>query len=446
MLNDTIVALSTAPFESALGVIRISGPKAFKVLESIFNKSIPTVQKRQILFGKIIDKSANKEIDEVLVSVFVGPHSFTGEDVVEISCHGGLIVINNILQLCYANGARQAQRGEFSQKAFYNGKIDLIQAESINDIITAKSNLAAEVAMSGLKGNVSDKIRKIEEKLLEILSHIEVNIDYPEYEDIEELTNKLLYPLISNLSDYTHNILQEAQTGKLIKEGIKVAIIGKPNAGKSSLLNALLDEDKAIVTDVAGTTRDVVEGRIIIEGLPFELLDTAGIREPKDKIEKLGVEKSKAAIENANIVLLVVDGSESKQQIAETINEFHTSKPEIIVINKNDISHPNIEDAISVSAVSKNVEILKHAIVEKVGLNLKEYDDYSLLSNARQIGLMQKTHNALFSAKEACEKGIPIDLIYIDMKLALDATMELLGKKSKKNLDEEVFSRFCIGK
>lgn len=444
MINDTIVALSTAPLESALGVIRISGDKAFNVLEEIFNKKVDLKSKREILFGKIIDKENSKIIDEVLVSVFKGPHSFTGEDTVEISCHGGLVVINKILQLCYAKGARPAERGEFSKKAFFNGKIDLIQAESINDLITAKSELAAEIAVSGLKGNVSSKIQKVREKLVEILSHIEVNIDYPEYQDIEEITENILIPLIKPLEVDIKKILSEAQTGRLIRDGIKVAIIGKPNAGKSSLLNALIEENKAIVTDIEGTTRDVVEGRVVINGLPFNFLDTAGIRKPKDLVEKIGVEKSKEAINNADLVLIVISSEESFEEAKSTIEQFKTEKPYIVVLNKNDISKLNIEGSVSISAKENDISQLKEAIVKKVGFDLKEYNDFALLSNARQIGLMQKVYTSLTNALIACEELIPVDLICIDMKDALNSIDELLGQRS--DIENEIFSRFCIGK
>lgn len=442
MINDTIVALSTAPLESAIAVIRMSGSKAYSILSCIFDKAIKEDAHQKILHGKMINKETNQEIDDVVVTLYKGPKSFTGEDMVEISCHGSLIVINKITELCIKNGARAAKRGEFSEKAFLNGKIDLIQAESINDLIHATSESAANVAVQGLKGSVSNKIKELKKDIIDLISHIEVNIDYPEYEDIEQLTNELLLPRINALISRMQHILEEAQTGKLLKDGIKVAIIGEPNAGKSSLLNALLEEDKAIVTDVAGTTRDVVEGRITIKGLPFHLLDTAGIREAKDKVEKLGVERSKKAIEEADIILSVIDGSDKSAKLIET----ETNKPVIVVINKCDKKQATTIKGIKISAQNNDLGSLKEELAKKTGIEIKGFDQYALLSNARQIGLMSKAYNGMKDAKESCEKGNPIDLVYIDINMALDSILDILGEKSKTDLEKEIFSRFCIGK
>ena len=443
MITDTIVALSSAPLESAIAVIRMSGKEAYRILKEILDVPFKETDHRKILHGHIIDKEAKEEIDDVVVIIYKGPKSFTGEDMVEINCHGSLIVINRIISLCIKYGARQAKRGEFSEKSFLNGKIDLIQAESINDLIHATSETATKVAVQGLKGSVSNKIQELKEDLIDIISHIEINIDYPEYEDIEQLTNEILLPKIDKLLVKTQRTLDEARTGKMLKDGIKVAIVGKPNAGKSSLLNALLEEDKAIVTDIAGTTRDVVEGRITIEGLPFLLLDTAGIRNPANKVEQIGVERSKKAIEDADIVVVVIDGSKAGNQM---IDEDLGNKPTIVVINKEDLGIKNKEEGIHLSAVSNNIEPLKKELVKKAGIEIREYDQYALLSNARQIGLMLKAHRQLEDAKAACENATPIDLIYIDLNLALDAILEILGLKSKTDLEAEIFSRFCVGK
>lgn len=443
MITDTIVALSTAPLESAIAVIRMSGKDAYPILGQVLDSPFKQDDHRKIIHGHIIDKETNETIDDVVVTIYKGPKSFTGEDMVEIACHGSLIVINRIIALCIKYGARQAQRGEFSEKAFLNGKIDLIQAESINDLIHATNETATKVAVQGLKGNVSNKIQELRTDLIDIISHIEINIDYPEYEDIEELTNEILLPKINELLVKTQRTLDEARTGKMLKDGIKVAIVGKPNAGKSSLLNALLEEDKAIVTDIAGTTRDVVEGRLSIGGLPFLFLDTAGIRNPANKVEQIGVERSKKAIEEADIVIMVIDGSKSGKQ---TIEEKIEGKPVIVVINKADLGIKNQEKGIQVSALSGSIEPLKEELVKKAGIEITEYDQYALLSNARQIGLMLKAHKELEEAKNACLNSTPIDLIYIDLNLALDAILEILGLKSKTDLEAEVFSRFCVGK
>lgn len=441
LFNDTIVALSTAPFESALALIRMSGKEAHKILRNIFSVPISEDQGPQIIHGQIINDG--EVIDDVVVNLTKAPKTFTGEDTVEISCHGNLVIINKIIEACIKFGARLAEKGEFTKKAFINGKIDLIQAESINDLIRANSESAVKVALQGLKGSVSNKIKDLKNDLLDIISQIEVNIDYPEYEDIEQLTNKILLPRIKILSEKSSKILEEAETGQMIRDGIKVAIVGKPNAGKSSLLNALLEEEKAIVTDIAGTTRDIVEGRIIIGGLPFLFLDTAGLRNPTNKIESLGVERSKKAISEADIIINVIDASKTGQKIETGIKK----KPHIIVLNKKDIGIKSKIEGISISALKKdNIEELKKAIVKKTGIELKEYDQYALLSNTRQIGLMQKAKRALEDASLSCKKMVPVDLIYIDLRLALDALLEILGEKSNIDLDNEVFSRFCVGK
>lgn len=449
MINDTIVALTTAPMEAALGLIRISGPKTFNIAASIFsNYSNLGDKKRDLMFGHIVDKENNQVIDEVIVSLFQKPHSFTGEDTMEITCHGGLIVINKIIQLCIKYGARLANRGEFSQKAFYNGKIDLVQAESINDLITAKTDEAAELALTGLSGNVSKMIESIKNKMIEIMAHIEVNIDYPEYDDIAVLDNKIIGPMVAELILECENILKEAHVGNVIKNGVKVAIIGRPNVGKSSLLNALIKEDRAIVTEIAGTTRDIVEGTSKINGINFIFLDTAGIHYSTDLVESIGIKKSRQAITEADLVLVVIDGSTKLTAEDKELIDLVGNKPHIIVINKDDLEAAEVIKINGIRTCAKNGEVsqLEAEMTRVVGVDIKQYKNHALLSNSRQIGLLMKSLESLKIVEQSCLDSLPSDLIAIDLKQSLDNIMEIRGELSKKDFDDEIFSKFCVGK
>jgi len=444
MINDTIVALSTPRLTSALSVIRMSGEDSFEIFEKIFDKKIPEFEKRIILVGNIKDK--NETVDNVVVSLFKNPYSFTGENTVEISCHGGLLIINKVLTLLISNGARQAERGEFSKKAFYNNKIDLLQAESINDLIMSKSSLASSMAMKGLKGQLTDRIDEIKAILLELLAHAEVNIDYPEYEDIEEISNEVLLPKCQILDSMISSLLKDSENGILIKDGINVALIGKPNAGKSSLLNALIEEDKAIVTDIAGTTRDVVEGSLSIDGLLFNILDTAGIRDPKDEIEAIGVNKSKEAIQKSDLELIVIDGSLSLDQQNNDLNEFiNQDKPYLVVINKCDQNKTHI-NGIEISALNHSLNDLKNQMVKKIGIDIEDISNKSILSNSRQIGLLTQASNNIKKALEDIACYTPVDLVIISLHEALNNLNDIIGASSKEDLDNEIFSKFCIGK
>lgn len=443
MITDTIVALSTAPMPSALGVIRMSGSSSFEILSKIFNKEIPSFSKNLILHGNIIDN--DQIVDDVLVYLYKNPFSFTGEDSVEISCHGGLIVIHQILSLCYKFGARQADRGEFSKRAYLNNKIDLLQAESINDFIMSNNELSSKIAMMGIRGKTSSRLDNLRKDILEVLSHIEVNIDYPEYEDIEEVTNSFLLPKLPPLIDLCKQIIDQGEVGKIIKDGFKVAIVGEPNVGKSSILNSLLEENKAIVTEIPGTTRDIVEGRIVIDGIPFLLLDTAGIRQTKDLVESIGVKKSIETIEQADIICLVLSSLDSKEYNLSKIKEYKNKyKNLIIVLNKNDLNNENIEDTISISALKNDVTKLKDALVKFTGLSINDFNTMAILTNSRQIGLMQGAYNHLMDAYKACKEYTPVDLVAIDIRSALENISEILGLRS--GLEDEIFSRFCVGK
>ena len=444
MLTDTIVALATAPMESAIGLIRISGKKAFSIIGQIFNKKINTTLAKNISFGKIID--GDKAIDEVLVLSFKSPNSFTGEDVVEITVHGSLIVINKVIQLIIKNGARMAERGEFSKRAYFNGKIDLIQAESINDLITSRSEEAANLALNGLEGKLSSNVNQLKEKLLALLAHIEVNIDYPEYEDIEQITTEKLLPLISSLIKSMKELLNDAKVGTLIKSGVNTAIIGRPNVGKSSILNSLIKEDKAIVSEIAGTTRDVVEGRAYFEGITFNFLDTAGIRDSEDKIETIGIKKTKEMIEKADLVIMVTDTEEITDPEDLKLIKLISNKKNIVAYNKADLRKSKLDSKVRISAKNNQIDKLIKAMIDAIGFDIKEYENKPLLSNARQIGLIAKALNSLEEAHKAALIFQPTDLVEVDIKLALEAVLELRGDMAKDNLSEEIFARFCLGK
>jgi tRNA modification GTPase len=444
LLTDTIVALATAPMESAIGLIRVSGKKAFPIIGRIFNKKINESLAKSISFGKIID--GDKVIDEVLVLSFKAPNSFTGEDVVEITVHGSLIVINKVIQLIIKNGARMAERGEFSKRAYFNGKIDLIQAESINDLITSKSEEAANLALTGLEGKLSININQLKEKLLALLAHIEVNIDYPEYEDIEQITTQKLLPLITDLIKSMKQLLTDAKVGTVIKNGVNTAIIGRPNVGKSSILNSLIKEDKAIVSEIAGTTRDVVEGKAYFEGITFNFLDTAGIRDSEDKIETIGIKKTKEMIEKADLVIMVTDNEEINDSEDLKLVKLISNKKHIVAYNKSDLRKMKSDNKVRISAKNNQIDSLIKAMIDAVGFDIKEYENKPLLSNARQIGLIAKALNALEDANKAALILQPTDLVEVDIKLALEAVLELRGEMAKDNLSEEIFARFCLGK
>jgi len=442
MLNDVIIALATAPMESAIAVIRVSGEDCFNLLNKIFNKKI-NVEGHKAYFGNIIDN--NEIIDEVIISTFVAPHSFTGENSFEINCHGGMFIVNKIIKLCIKNGARLANKGEFSKRAYLNGKIDLIQAEAINDMIRATSEEESKLAVLSLKGSTSKMILEVKEKLLQIVSNIEVNIDYPEYDDAEVITKENAKLKLIELRSNIKEIIKDANIGKIIKDGIKVAIVGKPNVGKSSLLNALIEEDKAIVTNIAGTTRDIVEGQVNIDGLKLNLLDTAGIRNSEDKVEKIGIDKSLKVIEEADLVLLVFDASTTLEEEDKKLIELTKNKKVIKVINKTELNKNVTLEGIKISAKNKEISTLKEEIKKAVGYSFN-YDNKPLLTNSRQIGLLESSFENIQNALKELEKDTPIDLVSIDLVKALNNIEDILGNRSKINLSEEIFSRFCLGK
>ena len=443
MKFDTIVALATPPMKSALGIIRVSGDDAFDIVSKCFNKDIRNIDKRTLLIGSIID--GDKEIDEVVLAIYKGPKSFTGEDLVEIICHGSLLITNEILELLISKGARYATNGEYSSRAFLNQKIDLIQAEAINDVINATTKEAKDLSILSLKGDTSSLIVPLKTRIADILSLIEVNIDYPEYEDIEVANKEKVVEVIDELLPQIDKLVKEGQEGLIIKEGIKVAIIGKPNVGKSSLLNALLGESKAIVTDVAGTTRDIVEGDINLNGIVLHLVDTAGIRESKDVIESIGISKSKESIEKADLVILVLDSTSKLDDYDEQILKLSKDKNRIIVYNKADKLNDLSKDKIYVSALNGDISPLKEAILNKVGVSNEAFSNPSL-NNTRQLGLLKSVKESLLKAKEDALNDLSIDLVSVSLMDAYTSILEILGEANQIDISKEIFSRFCVGK
>ena len=444
MKLDTIVALATPPLKGALALIRVSGEDAFGIVSKIFSKDITKIDKRTLLVGSILDKE--KEIDEVVLAIYKNPKSFTGEDLVEIICHGSVLIANEIIELLLANGARLAERGEFSSRAFINNKIDLIQAEAINDVINATTKEAKNLSIYSLKGDTSKLVLPLKTRIADILSLIEVNIDYPEYEDIEVANKDTVISVIDELLPMLTKLTKEGEEGLIIKEGIKVAIVGKPNVGKSSLLNALIGESKAIVTDIAGTTRDIVEGEISLKGITLHLLDTAGIREVEDKVESIGINKSKESIEKADLVIVLLDASTELDEQDKQILELSKDKKRIICVNKVDLANKKVnEEYIPISALNNDIELLKNKIYEVVGLSEESFEHPSL-NNTRQLGLLRRCHESLLKAKEDAENDLSIDLVSISLYDAYNAVLEILGEANQADISKEIFSRFCVGK
>ena len=444
MNDDIIVAIATSRLEAAISIIRVSGPDCIAFVQKFFTGKILEKPSHTINYGFIIDEG--KKIDEVLVNIYRGKRTFTGEEMVEINCHGGVYITSKVLEVCIKNGARMAERGEFSKRAFLNGRIDLSQAEAISDIITAKNSYATDLALKGITGNISNFIETLKEDLIQIITQIEVNIDYPEYDDVEELTASSLLPRSSDLLAKMNEILENSKNIKLIKEGIKTVIIGRPNVGKSSLLNALLDEDKAIVTDIAGTTRDIVEGSISIDGIVLNMIDTAGIRETDDIIESIGVEKSKELVHQADLVLLVIDGSQELSDEDKQLLELTKDATRIIVINKIDQGIKVDLQGVKISAKDNQIGDLVDEIKTMFELGkIIDNNDY-ILTNARQTMLLQRASQSLNQAVDAMKLSVPTDLIVTDLYECWNNLKEILGEKAKEDLLDELFKRFCIGK
>lgn len=443
MYKDVIVALATPMMESALSIIRVSGDNCLDLLKNIFSNKCE-YEGYRVYYGNIVD--GEEVIDQVLISTYRAPKSFTGEDSFEINCHGGMFIVKRIIALCLKQGARLADRGEFSKRAFLNNKMDLVQAESINDMIRASSELESKLAINSLMGNTSKLVENIEKDFLDLLSNIEVNIDYPEYDEAEVVTKEYAIEKINKLKENIGVLIKDSKVGKTIKDGINIAILGKPNVGKSSILNALLEEEKAIVTDIEGTTRDVVEGQILLEGLKINLLDTAGVRNTDNKVEKIGIEKSLELANKADIVIVVLDSSRELSDDDHKLLEITKDKNRIIVANKKEIKVDNFNyDCIKISAKDKDIQDLKNAIINSIGFDLKEYNNKPLLSNARHIGLLENSYMLLENVIKELE-FVPVDLLTVELTQALENIRDILGHKAKLNMVDEIFSRFCLGK
>jgi len=442
MFQDSIAAISTALQQGAISIVRISGEDAFRIAKKILTISIDDKPSHTIHYAYVIDPISKERIDEVMVSVFKAPKTFTGENMIEINCHGGTYVTKEVLRLCLENGARLANRGEFSRRAFLNGKMDLTKAEAIHDMVMAMDKNNARMAVNALQGSVRKMMDPLIEKLLDIIANIEVNIDYPEYDDVEILSDKILLPKCSALLKEMDAILRRANNGKVLKEGIKTAIIGKPNVGKSSLLNALLEEDKAIVSDIEGTTRDMVEGSIRLDNVTLHVIDTAGIRKSEDAIEKIGIKKSKQILQEAQLVIVLFDGSKPLDELDQELLDISKAKERLLVYNKKD---QNVHEGINISAKDQDIDELMDA------LNAK-YDEYHeayqipMLQNERQLALMQQAKQALLRAIDALNMQMEIDLVTIDLQSAYYALKEILGEVSKDDLLDTLFSKFCLGK
>jgi len=448
-MNDTIVAISTALGIGAISIIRLSGEDAISISNSVFKgKDLTQVPDHTINYGKIVENG--KEIDEVLVSVMKAPRTFTSEDVVEINCHGGIITSQKILELLIEKGCRLAHPGEFTKRAFLNGRIDLIKADGIIDMINAKSSKMSEMAMNKINGETSNKIRDLREKLTQIITNIEVNIDYPEYYDIEEMTVDKINSSMNDIKNELNNILKMSKDGKIIKNGINVAILGRPNVGKSSLLNSLLDEKKAIVTDIAGTTRDIVEGTITINGILLNIVDTAGIRETENVVEQIGVNKSIEMIDKSDLNILLLNNNEELTEEDKDLLEKIKTKPHIIVINKIDLEKKLVlesnEDIIMISAEKKiGLENLRNKIVELFNLEQIETSDMNYITNPEQIAKIKKCVSIASEIEEKLSTTT-VDMLEIDIRTIWTLLGEVLGETYDEEILDELFSRFCVGK
>lgn len=449
-MYDTICAISSSSGIGAISIVRITGPEAIDIVDKIFSGTLKDKKTHTIHYGHIIDNG--NVVDEVLVMLMRGPKTYTTEDTVEINCHGGISTTGKILEILINNGARLAEPGEFTKRAFLNGRINLLEAESVNDLIVAKTDAARTLAINNVGGKLTEKIRELREKIVKILSNIEVNIDYPEYTDELVVTHELMNKYLGEITKDLDILVSGAKNGRLIKNGVNIAIIGKPNVGKSSILNYLLDEDKAIVTNIPGTTRDIVEGTITLNGIALNFIDTAGIRETDDIVEKIGVDKSKSVASSADIIIYVLNNNEEiSSEELENMGKIEAEKT-IIFVNKTDLKQKinlgNISREIILgNTVSDNgLDNLLVAIKNKLNLDSIVNKDMSYLSNIREITLVNKASVALNSANKSLEEGLPIDVIEIDLKRAWEYLGEIIGDAYEDELVDNIFSNFCLGK
>ncbi len=447
----TIAAITTSIGSGGVGIIRISGEETLNIVKKVFVPVKPGELKPfSLKLGHIIDENKTV-VDQVLVSYFRAPKSYTGEDVCEINCHGGNMAVNRVLELVLQNGATLAEGGEFTKRAFLNGKLDLTQAEAVIDLINSKSEKEGKASIKQLEGKLGNEIRGIKDEIIGLLADIEANIDYPEYEDIEDVRREKIDEILENQINRLYKLEQSFESGKILKNGIMTAIVGKPNVGKSSLLNMLLKEERAIVTEIAGTTRDTIEECVTIKGITLRLIDTAGIRETEDIVENIGVEKSKKALENAELVLFLIDGSAGILPEDREILEVVKDKNHIVLINKIDIKNQeidiNTDNVIRISAkTGEGIEDLENKIEEMFNLKKLDTENEFIITNIRHKDLLNKARNGLKQAKETILNGLPIDMISINIKTAIESLGEILGESISEDVLNKIFEKFCVGK
>lgn len=459
MINDTIAAIATAVGEGGIAIIRVSGPEAIASIDCIFRSTTPLrdTASHTVLYGHIVDPQTNDKIEEVIVTLMRGPRSFTAEDVVEINTHGGVIAVKKVLDaVLLQQGIRIAEPGEFTKRAFLNGRIDLMQAEAVIDLIRSKSDRAFSVARKQAEGTLSKRIKALRQTVIELLAHIEVNIDYPEH-DVAEMTARYIREQCESALVEIGRLLKTANEGKILREGIMTAIVGRPNVGKSSLMNMLTQENKAIVTDIPGTTRDVIEEYVSLNGIPLRLMDTAGIRETEDVVERIGVERSRSALEGADLILFVLNYNEQLHEDDRKLMEELKGRPVIIVVNKTDLPEQlnlqEVEDQFGPDSIvrmsvasEEGLDRLEKTISQMFFEGELDSGDLTYVSNVRHIALLKQAQQSLRDAIEASDIGIPIDVIQIDVRTAWESLGEITGDTAGDSLIDQIFSQFCLGK
>ncbi|WP_262569641.1 tRNA uridine-5-carboxymethylaminomethyl(34) synthesis GTPase MnmE [Staphylococcus schleiferi] len=456
---DTITSISTPMGEGAIGIVRLSGLDAVEIADKLYKgrKQLKDVPTHTINYGHIIDPKTQEVVEEVMVSVLRAPRTFTREDIVEINCHGGILTINRVLELTMTYGARMAEPGEYTKRAFLNGRIDLSQAEAVMDFIRSKTDRASKVAMNQIEGRLSDLIKKQRQSILEVLAQVEVNIDYPEYDDVEEATSELLLERAQEIKNEIQKLLDTGVQGKIMREGLSTVIVGKPNVGKSSMLNNLIQDNKAIVTEVAGTTRDVLEEYVNVRGVPLRLVDTAGIRETEDIVERIGVERSRKALSEADLILFVLNNNEPLTEEDRKLYEVVKTSDAIVIINKTDLT-PRL-DRDEVKAMVGSMPVIETSMLEQQGIDELEIQirdlffggevqsqDMTYVSNSRHISLLKQAKKTIQDAIDAAEMGIPMDMIQIDLTRTWELLGEIIGESASEELIDQLFSQFCIGK
>lgn len=456
---DTITSISTPMGEGAIGIVRLSGPQAIEIGDILYKgkKKLSEVETHTINYGHIIDPETNETVEEVMVSVLRAPKTFTREDIIEINCHGGILTINRILELTMTYGARMAEPGEYTKRAFLNGRIDLSQAEAVMDFIRSKTDRASKVAMNQIEGRLSDLIKKQRQSILEILAQVEVNIDYPEYDDVEDATTDFLLEQSKRIKEEINQLLETGAQGKIMREGLSTVIVGRPNVGKSSMLNNLIQDNKAIVTEVAGTTRDVLEEYVNVRGVPLRLVDTAGIRDTEDIVEKIGVERSRKALSEADLILFVLNNNEPLTEDDQTLFEVIKNEDVIVIINKTDL-----EQRLDVSELREMIgdmpliqtSMLKQEGIDELEIQIKDLffggevqnQDMTYVSNSRHISLLKQARQSIQNAIDAAESGIPMDMVQIDLTRTWEILGEIIGESASDELIDQLFSQFCLGK